>query len=209
MPSRVKQSRRIKGRRTRSQRRRVAFKEQRSVISIHTEGRITEPEYLNIMAGPSVSLDFGTTGATPLALVQQARRDARKNRRAHADDRVDEIWCVFDRDEHPHVEQALHEARDSGIRTAFSNSCFELWLVLHVEAQTAYIHRHAIQERCEELSLTDGKALVEKMTPKLTEGYPEAKKRAQGLQQAHMASGSSETENPSSGVWRLVERLQQ
>ena len=110
MPFPVKQARRGESRRARSRPRRIAFREQRSVIRIHAEGRITEPEYLNVMAGPGVSLDFGTVGATPMALVQQARREAKKNRRAHADDRFDEIWCVFDRDEHPHLEQALHEA---------------------------------------------------------------------------------------------------
>lgn len=208
MPSRSKQTRRTKGRRARSLRRQVAFREQRSVIRIHTEGRITEPEYLGLMSGRGVSLDFGTTGATPMALVQQARQEARKNRRAHADDRFDEIWCVFDCDEHPHLGQALQEARDSGIHTAFSNPCFELWLVLHVENQTAYIHRHAIQDRCEELCLTDGKALVEEAISKLTEGYSKAKERAQSLRMGHKASGSPAGANPSSGVWRLVDRLQ-
>ena len=80
--------------------------------------------------------------------------------------------------------------------------------MLHVEARTAYIHRHAIQQRCRELCLTDGKAVVEEAIPKLIEGYPEAKERAQALQKAHKASGSSAGDNPSSGVWRLVERLQ-
>lgn len=160
------------------------------------------------MAGPGVSLEFGKAGATPMALVQEARRDVRKNRRAHADDRFDEIWCVFDRDEHPHVEQAIHEARASRIGTALSNPCFELWLVLHVEDQTAPIHRHKVQHRCEELCLTDGKALVEEAGSKLMEGYPKAKERAQSLQMAHTSSGSSPSANPSSGVWRLVDRLQ-
>ena len=207
MPRRSKPTLRARGRRARSLRRQVAFREQRSVIRIHTEGRVTEPAYLHLMAGQGVSLDFGTTGATPLALVQQARQEARKNRRAHADDRFDEIWCVFDCDEHPHLEQALQEARDSGIRTALSNPCFELWLVLHVEEQAAFVNRHTIQDRCEELCLTDGKALSEKAMSKLTEGYPQAKKRARSLRKSHMASGSRASDNPSSEVWRLVDRL--
>ena len=208
MPSRIKRARRTKGRRPRSLSRRLAFREQRSVIRVHTEGRITEPEYLDIMAGSRVSLDFGASGATPMSLVQRARREVKRNRRAHTDDRFDEVWCVFDCDEHPRLEQALREARDSGIRTALSNPCFELWLVLHVEDQKAFIHRHAIQDRCEELCLTDGKALVEEATSKLTEGYPKAKERAQSLRAEHMASGSPAGANPSSGVWRLVDRLQ-
>ena len=210
MPSRANPARRGGKRRPRTPRRRIAFREQRSVIRIHTEGSITEPQYLNIIAGSGVSLDIGTTGATtPMALVQQARDEVRWNRRAHADDRFDEIWCVFDRDEHPHFEGAIREARDSGIQTAPSNPCFELWLVLHVGPQTAHIHRHAIQRRCQDLGLVDGKALVEEALSKLIEGYPEAKKKAQALDRMHKESGSPEGANPSSGVWRLIDRLQQ
>ena len=160
------------------------------------------------MAGPGVSLDFGAAGVTPMALVKRARQDVKQNRRSHADDRFDEIGCVFDRDEHPHVEGALHEARDSGICTVLSNPCFELWLVLHVEAQTAHIHRHAIQRRCRDLCLIVGKALAREVIPKLIESYPEAKERAQALDKMHQASGSPSGDNPSSGVWRLVDRLQ-
>ena len=159
------------------------------------------------MAGPGVSLDFGSAGVTPMALVKQARQDAKQNRRARGDDLFDEIWCVFDRDEHPRVERALREARDSGIDTALSIPCIELWLVLHVESQMAHIHRNAIQRRCRDLGLVDGKALVSDAIPKLIKGYPEAKERAQALGKMHEECGSPAGDNPSSGMWRLVDRL--
>ena len=107
----------------------------------------------------------------------------------------------------PTFARAIREARDTGIQTAASNPCFELWLVLHVEPQTAHIHRRAIQRRCRDLGLVDGKALVEEAIPKLIEGYPEAKKKAQALDRMHEESGAPEGANPSSGVWRLIDRL--
>ena len=119
----------------------------------------------------------------------------------------EEIWCVFDRDDHPHVNSALQEARDHGIRVAFSNPCFELWLVLHVEDQTAHVDRDRIQKRCIELGLTDGKAVRPDALPTLKAGYEDAKRRAQQLAATHKRDGASPRSNPSSDVWRLVDRL--
>lgn len=50
----------------------------------------------------------------------------------------DQFWMIVDTDHYtqgPHVanfSKALKEAADAGIRTAVSNPCFELWLLLHV-----------------------------------------------------------------------------
>lgn len=81
--------------------------------------------------------------------------------------------------------------------------------MLHVEPQTAHIHRRAIQRRCRDLGVTEGKALVGKSIPKLIQGYLEAKKRARALDKAHEEGGSPAHGNPSSGVWRLVDRLRE
>ena len=43
----------------------------------------------------------------------------------------DEVWAVFDRDEHPNFDQAIDRCRRAGVRVARSNPCFELWLILH------------------------------------------------------------------------------
>lgn len=90
-----------------------------------------------------------------------------------------------------------------------SNPCFELWLVLHVEDQRAHIHRHAVQRRCSDLHLTDGKRLAVGGIPQLRDGCYAAKRRAQALDRMHEEGGSPKGSNPSSGVWRLVDRLRQ
>lgn len=124
-------------------RRRIAFRDQRRVVRVLTEGEVTEPAYLRVMASETVRLDIGRTGGfVPMSLVRRARKEAKANRRARGEG-FDEIWCVFDRDEHPNLEQAMREARDSGVCTALSNPCFEVWLLLHVEPCSAHIERRA------------------------------------------------------------------
>ncbi len=173
-----------------------------------TEGKVTEPAYFRLVKGTDVRIQFGDTGGyTPMALVKQARRELRTNRRvAQAD--FDEIWCVFDRDEHPDVSSAIEEARQGGVETAMSNPCIELWLVLHVQEHTKSVHRHAIQKECQRLGLTDGKAIADGVEHRLRGGYARAKQRARKLDEMHKQSDSPRGSNPSSGVWRLVDRLQ-
>ena len=183
------------------------FREQRTIVRVLAEGKVTEREYLHAIKGHEVQLEFGDAdGFAPMALVRRARLETRANR--HADD-FDEIWCVFDRDDHPETDQAIHEARQSGIHTAMSNPCFELWLVLHVEDQWAHIHRHAIQRRCSDLHLTVGKKIASDGFERLRGGYGAAKQRAQALDRMHERDGAPRGSNPSSGVWRLVDRLRQ
>ncbi|MDD9964120.1 MAG: RloB family protein [Gammaproteobacteria bacterium] len=185
----------------------MGFRDQRRVIRVLLEGKVTEPAYLRLFQGTDVLMPFGRTGGyTPMALVKQARREVKDNRRlGYAD--FDEIWCVFDRDEHPDVNSAIEEARQSGIETAMSNPCFELWLVLHVQEHSKSVHRHAIQKECQRLGLTHGKAIADGAAQRLRSGFSVAKQRAQNLDEMHAQTGSPRGSNPSTGVWRLVDRL--
>lgn len=112
---------------------------------------------------------------------------------------------MFDTDEHPNLEQAVQEARDSGINIAVSNLCFELWLILHQEQWTAPMHRYEIQRRSRQIGLTDGKSICGgKAEDQLMAAIPTAIKRAQDLDARHETNGSPPRSNPSSGVWRLA-----
>ena len=81
----------------------------------------------------------------------------RSQPRKHADRDFDEIWCVFDTDQHPNLAQAINEAGQSEIEVAVSNPCFELWLVLHSQEQTAFIDRHDAQRLANALGLSNDK----------------------------------------------------
>ncbi len=183
------------------------------IIRVHTEGRVTEPGYLEELARlhrKTIHIEFGRTGAVPATLASHACRDMDDNRRAQrrGDPLYDEIWCVFDRDEHPDVTQAISRAKQKGVNTAFSNPCFELWLVLHKRTQTRYIERQEVQKSARKLGLIKGKALNKDLFTDILNGYEDAKRRARELDQMHSGDGRSPGSNPSSSMWRLVDSIQ-
>ena len=181
------------------------------MIRVLTEGRVTEPDYLRRWARLNrgrVHVDFFDAGKTPEVLVRRAKDCVRRNPRSkRADPHFDEIWCVFDTDEHRHLSQAVDDARQSEIEVSVSNPCIELWLVLHARDQTAHIHRHEVQRLSKKLGLTDGKKIADAAWGALVEAFETAKQRAQTLDERHSGNGSPRRSNPSTDLWRLVEQL--
>ena len=189
---------------------RVQEQRQRYTLRVLSEGEVTEPSYLTEWARRNrgnVRLKLDDTGMTPTSLVRRAREYLRTRRPRREDPDFDEIWCVFDTDQHPNLAQAINEAGQSGIGVAVSNPCFELRLVLHAQNQTAPIHRHAVQRSSEELGFSDGKRIPDTARNRLVEAYDSAKQRARALDERHAGNGSPPRENPSTDVWRLVDRL--
>lgn len=151
----------------------------------------------------------GFRGAAPLSLVEHAVATKRETEREEARGRgsaYDEIWCVFDRDLHPNVDEALALAERYGIGVVLSNPCIELWFVLHFEDQTASIHRHDAQRRAADL-LGCGKALTVAAAEVLVARFDDARTRAQALDRKHAGDGSPPRSNPSSDMWRLIDRI--
>ena len=183
----------------------------RRVIRVLTEGKVTEPTYLTAWARRyrhSVSLSLRESGMAPETLVDRAAQHMRRRRRSKRGDQdFDEIWCVFDIDQHPNIPTAIHNARQSGVEVAVSNPCIELWLVLHVENQTAYISRRNVQRRASELQLTSGKGIPDSAWNTLFDEFQTARQRAKTLDQRHAGNGSPPRSNPSTGIWRLVDRI--
>jgi hypothetical protein len=146
----------------------------------------------------------------PLSLVKRARDYQRTNRSPRARHRghdFDEIWCVFDVDQHPNLAQAIHEARQSDVNVALSNPCFELWLVLHLQDQTAHVERHEVQRLAAALGIVKAKRIDPSAADLLLASYDDAKRRAQGLRQRHIGNGSDPAANPSSNMWELIDHL--
>ena len=102
----------------------------------------------------------------------------------------------------------MNEATQSGIEVAVSNPCFELWLVLHAHDQTAYVDRRDVQRRSTDLELTSGKHIANAAARHmLIDLFETAKRRAKALDRRHQGNGSPPRSNPSTDVWRLVDRL--
>lgn len=173
---------------------------------IFTEGEKTERNYLTHLyraLRETVTVTFGESGA-PVRIVEAAIAEGRSRDRSGRP--YDEIWCVFDHDEHPDIDAVRRQARDAGIQVAFSNPCFELWLVLYREDQSAHIGTPAVQRRSQVLFGT-GKALDDAVLRGLDERYGNAVERARKLDKKHAGDGSPAGTNPSTGMWRLTERL--
>ena len=152
-----------------------------------------------------VALTIHDFHGPPRRLVERAAveiRRGRRERRPH-----DEIWCVFDIDEHHGLDEAMRAAEGAGIHVAMSGPCIELWFLLHIREQTAWIDRRDVQARVsEELGVT--KSLPLPALDTLVAQYPVARDRARRLDAMHEANGTVRPWNPSSTVWRLIDAAQ-
>lgn len=183
------------------------------MVRVLTEGRVTEPSYLAALARHfrqtvTIDLDRTSGGKTPLALVERAAGQVRRNRKRRRKDGgpdFDEIWCVYDIDEHDNIVEAAHLAEREGIGIAVSDPCFELWLILHVADQTAWVSRADAQQRARDLGITDGKRLRD--APSLAAEWEPASERAEALAAQHERDDKPPTSNPSSTVSSLARSI--
>lgn len=176
------------------------------------EGKKTEPYYFKAfqhhVRNRLVHVEIQAEGGVPKTAVELAielRDEADRDARAKDDEylRYDEVWCVFDVDEHPNLEEACHCARDAAIQLAISSPCFELWALLHFQEQAEQIHRHAAQSAVKSYLPQYEKELDFR---RLIPGYTEAVSRATRLEALAHAHGEPRR-NPSTGVFRLTERI--
>jgi hypothetical protein len=195
-------------------RRRATRDAVRRELLVFVEGEETEERYLTDWAQRCRRRTLVTIDrfhGRPLQLVEEAvarrRAGAREARRAQGRP-YDEIWCVFDVDDHPNFAQAVDLARRNGVGVAVSNPCIELWFILHFEDQTAFINRTDAQRRAADL-LGCGKALTAVALDVLAAHCDYAIARARGLDGKHAGDGSPPGANPSSGVYQLIEVIRE
>ncbi len=104
------------------------------------EGSATEPMYFNAVT-KHLRLAAITVrrakGSAPMTVVQDAvASKLQREQIANQSSSVaayDQVWCVFDVDQHPKLRDALALAEKHQISVALSNPCFEFWLLLHFE----------------------------------------------------------------------------
>jgi hypothetical protein len=174
------------------------------------EGEVTEPEYFEDtrhLLRLLVDLEI-IPGGDPKRLVERAvekKNESAASARKRSDDylRYDQVWCVFDVDEHGRLRDALQQARDNEISVAVSNPCFELWALLHFQDQNAYIERDKVRELCKKHMPGYRKQLP---CSALLPFYKDAQRRSVDLDRRHKADGT-EGANPSTGVYKLMEEM--
>jgi len=201
-------------RRTRGLARSHATREPRRRLLIVCEGKITEPKYLAALRyehkNRLVDIEFVPDGGVPKTLVEYAverKRGADKEARRTRDSfyKYDEVWCVFDVDEHPRLAEAKQQATDNGLILAISNPCFELWLLLHFRDQTAELSRAEAQRACRDYIPGYQKTVPSDRVSPL---YSEAVRRAVALDN-WQKTRDNVGGNPSSGIYHLTERVRE
>lgn len=175
-------------------------------VLIVCEGAKSEPGYFEQLRHAErlpIRLMVVPAG-TPKTVVETAvELKSRALASRDAGDRFEQVWCVFDIDQHPKVPDAIQQARAHGISLAVSNPCFELFVLLHFQDQTAPIHRHKTQSLCRKLMPGYQKNLLFETLAPLVE---DALARTAALDERHERNRTPGA-NPSTGVHRLVRRI--
>ena len=173
------------------------------------EGSKTEPNYLSRLGqdrrlSAVIIIPGPRFGGSPRNIVECAVGE--RDKVAGTAYAYDEIWCVFDRDNHAGVDQVLQEAQREGLKIAFSNPCFELWFLLHFRYST---RPRSANETLRDLKkkLPDYEKADEDVYGKLLAMQPAAIANAKTLLAYHLEIGNIQYDNPSTSVHELVERL--
>lgn len=118
---------------------------------------------------------------------------------------------MFDRDQHPNVDDLIRRATDAGVHVAFSHPCFELWLLVHfrsygapcggeckglVDALDACIPGYKKRGKRVALANVEGR-------------YQQARQQAARLRDQHERDGIAlkTQRDPSTNIWELVDAL--
>jgi hypothetical protein len=191
-------------------RRRAPFRESKYRILVVCEGEKTEPLYFrglrHHVRNPRLHVEPVGPAGVPRSVVEAAirlRNEARETARRERDDNHlwDEVWAVFDVDDHPHLSEARDLARANSVALAISNPCFELWALLHFTEQRSSIERHRVREELKRYLPRYEKELE---FSKVHVGYSDAVRRATELDDEAGRHGSPDR-NPTTGVYRLTE----
>lgn len=144
-----------------------------------------------------------TKGKAPWQLVDEASK-----LKICAED-GDQIWCVFDiddflRDNQEQFRKALAKAQKNKIKIAWSNQCFELWLMLHFEQISTAISNKDYPKKLtalfKKIGVTYKKnslGIFKELLSKQNAAIRRAKKNFQ----------NNPAQNPSTSIFLLVEEL--
>jgi hypothetical protein len=175
-------------------------------ILIVSQGTVTEPTYFDGLKDQenigNYSVQVIQKALDPIKLVQHALKipSYPKN---------DMVWVLFDKDDFDdeQIEQAIRLSKnDPKIICAYSNPCFDLWLLLHEQNVTHAIGRKDIYAQLKskhpKYNERSHKVVLYK---DVKHGVDNAINRARLLEKMHVNEGTKPP--PSTCVWRLVSML--
>jgi len=176
------------------------------LVLIVCEGEKTEPRYFEglrdewRLRSSDVEIVGKDCGAAPISVVDYAIRvrEERKQQRPY-----DQVWCVFDCDQHESLKRAVNKADDNGLHVALSVPCFEFWFLLHFRYTTRPFANctEVVGKLRKHLKHYDKGAALPDL---LLDGLEKALKNAEKVRTHNQKTGSR---NPSTDVDKLVVKL--
>lgn len=184
---------------------------------IFSEGRNTEPDYFNairnVLLGALVDIEIIDAAGVPMTIADRAcTRVATMSRRGagrSSFDGNDQVWAVFDRDDHPRVANAISNCRTAKVGVAFSDPCFELWLILHDKDFDRSDDRHQVQAELAKICKDyDSKGRKSTDCKKLMPYVEAAEKRAEKQLERRREEGNPPA-RPFTTVYELTRQMRE
>ena len=179
---------------------------------IFSEGQNTEPQYIRAyerrVSSTVLEIVCEKERGVPKTLLSNARskkREIQKNAYIRENGPDDKVWVVFDKDDHHEVNEVLKACKAEDIEVAFSNPCFEVWLILHLCDYDRDEHRHSTQKECEKVC--DGYSRKNGKLPNfdtLLSNVEDAEKRAEQQEIRRSTDGG---EAPLTTVYKLTKAM--
>jgi hypothetical protein len=195
--------------------RKVENRNPKKKITIYSEGKNTETDYFKEMGrkfrNTVVDIEIIGGAGVPLTIAEKAVEAAlstRRGKRRQSYAKNDEFWAVFDRDQHPNVPEAISHCKNADINVAFSNPCFEVWLILHFQDYDRPDHHHDVQRHLETIC-GDYDRTKRKTTDcrKLMQFIIQAENRAEKQFGRRNEEGRGQLHPPFTTVYELTRRI--
>lgn len=199
------------------------------VFHIYCEGEKTEPNYLKGYIAERVPSKLRrlyklepTEKNTPVQLVGEAvTKKLEVNLKGCTEDI---FWVVYDRESPQKYSDKLHDeamrkAKKDGIHIAFSNVCFEVWILLHFQKTVAQYHNYddlkknsSLRDKFREAGFSDYDKAGKYHFKILSAHVDEARKRAKSLNEdtqkcADPSDNKPYQLNPYTDVYSLLDMI--
>jgi len=130
-------------------------------VFVFGEGALTERDYFAAMQEKMdkshIKINYRGGIGVPLTVVETALEHikdlarTRKGGRKNSFEKNDEVWAIFDKDDHPSFDRAKNICETRKLNFIYCDPCFELWLVLHFQDCDAPTHSKQAQEMARKL----------------------------------------------------------
>mgnify|MGYP003586387521 CR=1 FL=1 len=123
-------------------------------------------------------------------------------------DNINQIWCVFDKDDFNDFDSVIERGKKEGIKTAYSNEAFEIWFLFHYEYTTGFLNRKDYKNKLAKYLGKNYKKNDKTIFDIIKKNQDKAIFNAKQAYQYHRRDNKKPSEsNPETTVFELIEEL--